>query len=139
MAYKDMVSPENMEKAIWQAILAIRGQAVALAPTDTGALRNSVMVATEKREYGFNRAQGEAAPDSAKIEKPTEDMVGYVGTGMEYGAAVEYGRPDMPNYPAQPYLRPAAAYYRGRVAGIMAKDLAQSIKDMSAKNYPFRK
>lgn len=37
-----------------------------------------------------------------------------VGSNLEYALAVEYGRPDLPAYPVQPYLGPALYQIRGR-------------------------
>ncbi len=50
------------------------------------------------------------------------ETISHTGPNTEYAAAVEFGRPDMPNYPMQPYVRPS-----GMVAG--AK---QVIKAMEA-------
>lgn len=36
-----------------------------------------------------------------------------VGRTMDYAEVVENGREDMPNYPAQPYLKPALYQYQG--------------------------
>jgi len=139
MAYRDMVRPENIEAAIWSTLLAIHGQAVDLAPVDQGALRNSISMATNKREAGFNASSGENAPIDAKIARPESANVGYVGTAIVYGAAVEFGRPDMERYPAQPYLRPAARLVRSKLDKTFSKTLEKEIMDMARKQYPFRK
>ena len=38
-----------------------------------------------------------------------------VGSNVEYAAYVEMGTPKRPNYPAQPYLRPALMANRNRI------------------------
>lgn len=63
------------------AALAVEGQAKAIAPVDTGALRNSI--------------QAEAK----------SDLTWRVGVGVEYGQFVEYGTYKSA---AQPYMTPAA-------------------------------
>jgi hypothetical protein len=96
-------------------------------------LRNSISLATELREAGFNDDSGEKAPEDAKITAPDlgDGTTAYVGTGIEYGAAAEYGRPDMPNYPAQPYLRTAAMQVRAKINGEFSKSMKESIKQWS--------
>ncbi len=43
------------------------------------------------------------------------ETVSHTGPNTEYAAAIEFGRPDMPNFPIQPYVRPS-----GMVAGAKA-------------------
>lgn len=55
--------------------------------------------------------------DSIEVEveeAPGGAMVGRVGSNLPYALAVEYGRPDVPAYPKQPYLGPALYQVRGR-------------------------
>lgn len=126
--YRDILSPDNLEKAIYKTCLAIEAQAVALCPVDKGQLRNSIMTVTENNTHGFNTKAKEKAPDSAIISSPG-DYEGAVGTGLEYAAAVEFGRPDMPNYPAQPYLRPAAMIIKARQKGVPRDELNRVVKE----------
>ena len=130
MSYADAVSPAAIEKGIWNALLAIHQQAVNLAPVDQGALRNSISIATNKRDDKFNSEAGESAPSSAKIESPSEDYLGKVGTGIVYGPAQEYGRPEI-NLPPQPYMRPAAMLVKAKLGGYLTKALKDSIKQMA--------
>jgi HK97 gp10 family phage protein len=67
---------------VQQAALAIEGQAKALAPVDTGALRNSIQTEMEG------------------------DLTAHVTVGVEYAEYVEHGTYKMA---PQPYLTPAAA------------------------------
>lgn len=130
MSYADALNPAALEKGIWNALLAIHQQAVNLAPVDQGALRNSISIATNKREDKFNGEAGESAPSSSKIESPNEDYIGKVGTGIVYGAAQEYGRPEI-NLPPQPYMRPAAMLIKAKIGGYMTNALKESIKKMA--------
>lgn len=134
MAYADMLGLKQLEPAVFKAALAIEAQASLLAPVDQGALRNSISIATELREAGFNDEAGDKAPDNAKISAPDlgDGSTAYVGTGIEYGAAVEFGRPDLPNYPAQPYLRPAAMIVKAKISGEFTKEMKKSIQEWSA-------
>ena len=141
MAYSDVLSLKRIEPAILRVLLAIEDQAVKLAPVDMGQLRNSISVATEIREAKFNENEyGWTAPDSAKITPPplADGNTGLVGTGLEYAAAVEFGRPDMVNYPTQPFLRPAARIVGAKVRGIyypeMKKQIAEWAKEERYRN-----
>jgi hypothetical protein len=66
-----------------------------------------------------------------KLSTPPE-ATGYVGSGLEYAGAVEYGRKDMPNYPRQPYLRPAIDYSKkkrdARRRGIIRTAIKEAFK-----------
>ena len=53
------------------------------------------------------------APGDSKLSDPPKDS-GYVGSGLVYAGPVEYGRADMPNYPRQPYIRPALDYSKNK-------------------------
>jgi hypothetical protein len=137
--YSDLVSSEILEPAIYKACLAIEAQAVDLCPVDKGQLRNSIMVVTSQRSHGFNEHKKLAtgtAPDSAIISAPDDDMTGVVGTGLEYAAAVEFGRPDMPAYPAQPYLRPAALIVKSKIGGIAKEEIAKGMEKF-LNRHPF--
>jgi len=58
----------------------------------------------------FNSARQDVPVDTgalrASISREVQGNVGYVRASMHYAAYVEYGTSN-PNYPAQPYLRPA--------------------------------
>jgi len=75
---------------------------------DTGELVNSEMWAMSDGEGGFNDGSGrDPAPTDARLRKPNQKNVGYVGSNSDHAGPVEYGIKDKPNYPRQPYLRPA--------------------------------
>lgn len=66
-----------------------------LVPVDTGNLKLSINTQIQ---------------NSSALE-----VVSHTGPNTVYAAAVEFGRPDLPNYPIQPYVRPS-----GMVAGAKA-------------------
>lgn len=107
--YSKIIDDETVEDLIKGDCIIITGFAKELAPVALGQLKNSIMWKTSKEEGEFNKGGDKPAPDSAKISDPPE-ITGYVGSNLEYAGAVEGGRRDMPNYPRQPYLRPAADY-----------------------------
>ena len=91
-------------------------------PVKTGNLRNSLSWATNKRRASEGAASF-LGGGPAEVTPPSADYEGVLGTNCEYGAAVEFGRPDMPNYPAQPYLRPAVDWFRRKIGMITGKEL----------------
>lgn len=107
--YSAIITPEVVEELIVGDCVILSGFAKELVPVDTGQLKNSIMWATESEEGDFNRGGGEVASSDAKLSKPPSET-GYVGSGLEYAGPVEYGIKDRPNYPRQPYLRPAIDY-----------------------------
>lgn len=121
MAYSDLLKPEVLEPMIWKSLLAIEGQAAHLAPVNDGNLRNSITIATNSRQEQVGTVSVDIK--SVPITPPSEDYTGVVGSGVEYAAAVEFGRPDMPNYPAQPFLRPALDWFRKKIGVISGAEL----------------
>jgi hypothetical protein len=105
--YTKFLDDDTIEKIIVTACVLIHGQAVRNCKVKTGLLRNSISWATTKESGGANSKPRAGAADWETVEKPTREHTGHVGTSVEYAAAVEFGLPDMPNYPMQPYLRPA--------------------------------
>ena len=136
--YTVFVSPEVVNNSLWKILLALESKAVNNAPVDSGALRNSVSITIKGKDDGFNEHGGEPAPQSAKIQPEAKDYQGKCGTAIEYGAAVEYGRPDMPNYPAQSYLRTASIELRSQLGKIGADEYAKQMA-IANKRYPFKK
>lgn len=136
--YTVFVSPEVVNASIYKMLLALEEKAVNNAPVDTGAMRNSISITTKDKDEGFNQHGGDTAPQAAKIQPETKDFQGKCGTAIEYGAAVEYGRPDMPNYPAQSYLRTASVELRSQIGKIGAKEYAKQMQ-IANERYPFRK
>jgi len=106
--YSKIITPETVEKLIVEECVILRSFAVELAPIKDGQLKNSIMWKTSKTKGGLNQA-GAKTPHNSEISEPGQDE-GYVGSNLEYAGPVEYGRKDMPNYPRQPYLRPAIDY-----------------------------
>lgn len=135
MAYSDLLKPEVLESMLWKSLLAIEGQAVQLAPVDNGNLRNSITIATNVNKEQVGMVDGDIR--SVPINAPSQDYVGVIGTGLEYSAAVEFGRPDMPNYPAQPYLRPAVDWFRRKIGAISGVELAKRMKEY-ANRHPYK-
>ena len=83
----------------------IASQAKALAPVDTGQLRNSLSASSLTQMIGLNDHEG------AKAEKlDTSGLTGnevYVGSNSDHAVDQEYGVGSK-NIVAQPFLRPAA-------------------------------
>jgi acetamidase/formamidase len=133
MAYADRLSPEYMEKVIWRALVAMESQASQLAQVDTGHLRDSLTIATNKR----SKVEGVRAMFDTPIDSPSEDMLGVMGTNLEYAAAQEFGREDMPNYPAHPYMRPALDIMRARRGQITGAELKLQLAYYNTK-HPYK-
>jgi HK97 gp10 family phage protein len=62
----------------------VRSTAISLVPVDTGNLRGSIV----------------SALDKSKLKST-------VSTNSEYARPVEFGKRSQPNYPMQPFMRPA--------------------------------
>jgi len=106
--YSKIIDEETVEKLIKGECIILRSFAVELAPIKDGQLKNSIMWKTAKEKGGLNEARGKT-PHNEEITEPQEKE-GYVGSNLEYAGPVEYGIKDKPNYPRQPYLRPAIDY-----------------------------
>jgi len=122
VAYSDILNPEVLEPVIWKSLVAIEGQAAHLVPVDTGNLRNSLSWATNKQRASEGAATF-LGGGPAEVTPPTSGYEGVLGTNAEYAGAVEFGRADMPNYPAQPFLRPAVDWFRSKIGQISGKEL----------------
>ena len=123
MAYSDILSPEVLEPMIWKSLLAIEGQAAILAPValvNGGNLRNSITIRTNS-----NEKQEGSSKDGMKYRPKAYE--GAIGSAAEYAAAVEFGRPDIPAYPAQPYLRPALDIFRAKIGTIGGGELKKQM------------
>jgi HK97 gp10 family phage protein len=94
---------QGMEQAVSLALeasaLLVEGQAKALAPVDTGNLRNSITHEVEGQE--------------AKV-----------GTNVEYAPYVELGTVKMA---AQPYLNPALEQNKGNIKRIFADAIQRGL------------
>lgn len=71
-------------KALIRATNLVQADAKLLAPVDTGDLRGSIVKAVDNSSF-----------------------TGTVSTNKEYASYVEFGLRTNPNYPVQPYMRPA--------------------------------
>lgn len=107
--YSKIIDAGTVAELITGECVILTGFAKELVPVDKGQLKNSIMWKTTESDGGFNEGGDKPAPNSAELGNPP-DKTGYVGSGLEYAGPVEYGRKDMPNYPRQPYLRPAIDY-----------------------------
>jgi phage gpG-like protein len=107
-------------KGLWKVLLAIQNQAMRLVPVHTGKLKQSISVATYNANVG-----------DSDLQRPSNKYHGVVGSNLEYAAAVEYGRPDMKEYPMQPYLRPAAQVIKAKLRGEFTEELNKSIREMA--------
>lgn len=126
--YSAIVDEETADKLVKEECVILTGFAKELVPVDKGQLKNSIMWKTQKDEGGFNKEGVKEAPSDTKLSKPQADE-GYVGSGLEYAGPVEYGRKDMPNYPRQPYLRPAIDYSKKEREARRKKTIGISIKE----------
>lgn len=108
--YSAIITPEVVENLLLGECIILHGNAKELAPIKDGQLKNSIMYKTPNRANGLNQGDG-GNQHHSEISDPPEDTA-YVGSNLEYAGAVEYGRSDMPNYPRQPYMRPAIDYSR---------------------------
>lgn len=127
--YSKILSEDTIRKAIIESCIIVHGQAVRYAPVDTGNLKNSLSYAVEGFTGGLNTGGGGvSAKASDAVDEPNGKNIGHVGTSVEYAAAVEYGRPDMPNYPMQPYLRPALATTKAKREKRLGEIIAEAIQ-----------
>ena len=94
--------------------MAVKAQAVSLAPVDTGRLRSSIGYKTP------TKTEGDLTVSPRKNEA-------YVGTNVEYAGHVEFGTR---RAAAQPYLRPAAGVLKGEgeVRRILNRNMAEYLK-----------
>ena len=100
----------KLEKAVdaaaRKAAFDIQAKAQAMAPVDTGFLKNSIYTITDKGStYGNIAEPGEGAEALPEVAKPAKPVRAVVAVAANYGVYVEYGTV---HGPAQPYLRPAA-------------------------------
>ena len=98
---KGILSGTNLSS--YQTAILVSNQAKALAPADTGLLRNSIMaISANFRKNGFNNGSGEQA-SKPLTEKP-KARTAHVGTAVDYAIWVEFGTS---HQAPQPWLRPA--------------------------------
>jgi hypothetical protein len=127
--YSKILTESTVEKLVLGSCIVIEGQAKELVHRVTGALCNSISSRTSTKDHGFNTSPygGTKAPGYSEVSKPEYKATGYVGSNLEYAGVVEYGRRDMPQYPRNPYMRPAIDYTKEARAkwydGIMAESI----------------
>jgi len=99
--------------------LAVEGQAKLLCPValiNGGRLRGSIIT---KSGTGKQTQMQLPASGQDEIKKPNESNEVYVGTAVHYGPYQEYGTIKMN---AQPFLRPALDYARGKAPQIVMRE-----------------
>ena len=107
---QDKVQDEQVDKVLMQAAQHVKDEIRANCPTDTGALRESI-IATYGKPKG---------PDGVR------DVVVLSKTGdVPYGPFVEYGTSKRP---AQPFFRPGVAQAKSEVKKILAEGLKNILK-----------
>jgi hypothetical protein len=130
--YAKALGPETVRKMLAGTCVIVHGQAVLDAPVLTGHLRNSISWKLSSTNGGLNSQPGEKANESETVSAPGDSNTAHIGTNLEYAAAVEYGRPDMPNYPMQPYMRIAVYQTKDKVhqfnAGVLSQALQEAVK-----------
>lgn len=89
------VTKEKIEHALDIGAMWIERDAKELVRVKTGRLKGSI---------GINKP------------KP---LVRMIGSGVEYAAAQEFGRPDLGQYGYTPYLRPAGRKNRKKIEGLL--------------------
>lgn len=101
-----------------QAVVdTMRDSAKAMAPVDTGALRDSI---------------------ASVVEPKGRTVLGWVTVGVPYASYVEYGtgqrgdpavahNPNWPGMRPQPYLRPAADEMRGMILDLFRSNISVAV------------
>lgn len=105
---------QGNNKSLEGLTIAITALAKDLVPRDTGELQNTVMGVARlstgvRKEYGFNQSSGHKAPEDQRLDLPLAPSSAVIGTGSDHWYP-EFGTRRMV---AQPFLRPAVAYFRG--------------------------
>ena len=88
-----------MQKALIRSTNLIQSDAKLKSPVDKGNLRSSIVTMVEAFE-----------------------LIGVVSTNLEYAPYVEFGLKSNPNYPRQPYLRPALAENKANIRKIFIQE-----------------
>lgn len=135
MAYSDILKDaKTTEEMLWKVLLAMQSQAVHIVPVDTGNLRNAITIATQRRAH----RQGPVIQSRAQFvggfvgtNKPNE---GAIGVAVEYAHDVEFGIPEKPGYPAQPFLRPTADWMKKKLGLIAAKEYKLKLAEYAIRH-----
>ena len=114
-----------IDKSVYETGLVIESKAKSFAARRYGYLAASINTQT-KSEGTELESPGKYAKETPpighnvdsfkKIEKPTEDNAGYVGTAVDYGPHIEFGTVKMDS---QPFLRPAMEMAKGNILDIV--------------------
>ena len=111
----------QMAPALVKAAGVVRDKAKALAPVDTGAMRDGIHVTKPKVRL---RAA------SVRVQTGRREQMGIPkGANYYYPAAVEYGTK---HRAAQPFMRPAALASRKQVVAILSDELGRRIEEDAA-------
>lgn len=86
------------------AVNLVQSSAKLLCTVDTGNLRSSI---------------------SKDVDSDT--LKAYVSTNVYYGLYVEFGLKSNPNYPVQPFMRPALYDNQSRIKSIMVKAVSSKL------------
>ena len=90
--------------ALTRSINLVQSSAKTIVPVDKGVLRDSIV----------------------KQVDPVS-LSATAGTNMEYAPYVEFGLKSNPNYPIQPYLRPALKDNKANIKKICIKELGKTV------------
>ena len=118
--------------ALMAAATDVHGQAVELAPVDTGNLKGSLSWTVGGEVGGLNSGGGKASKGAPKRATPDQGVhktdatdTAYIGTNIEYSMWLEYGTSKMA---AQAYLRPALDAREKYVPEIMKKHYQKALR-----------
>lgn len=131
--YSELLSDEVIQKMLVSTAIVVHGQAVMNAQRDQGGLQNSISWTTKTESGGENSTGGQSATKDQLIKNTNDDKIAIIGSAIEYAAAQEYGRPDIPSYTFNAYLRPAVAQTKSKVEKLNSKILKEEIHKMAAK------
>lgn len=117
------VGTAPIERTIKKVTIEVQGQAKALAPADTGTLRNSI-----KMNYDSNKKEGRVYTNN--------DYATYVefGTGIRGNGSYPDSNKNLTynqnwkGQVAQPYMYPALQHGKSLVTEILKQEIAKEIK-----------
>ncbi len=113
-----------IESALYAAAVKIHGDAVMMAPIDTGNLRGSLSFSV-----CGGQAEGVSAPaSSADGVGAASENTANIGTGVHYAPHVEYGTRKMS---ARPFLEPALQQNRQAIQDLMSEQFAKRLKELT--------
>ena len=108
-----------INKTTFETGLIVQGQAVVLAPVDTGYLRGSIVTASNVKDTD-TRPDNKGRKANGIDAPPTENEV-WIGTSVEYAPAMEFL--------SQPFLRPSLDLAQGKALNIGEKNGRMEFKD----------